>query len=580
MDDLLNDFLLETAEALPLVEAELVAFEADPSRRAALNAVFRAVHTMKGGCGFLRLPRLEALAHAAETLLARLRVSTAAATPDAMNLLFRAVDGVREIVGHLELVGVEPAGEDVELIRALESAAQDRASEIQAEPVYPERRDSASKGDRLRAKAGARDADEGRAESFTRSEAEGFAPEPAQRAVRVDVEVLDSLSAGVSELARTRDQLLELLPGVEDAALRAPLQRLSVITGELQDEMTRARLQPIGGAWRALPRAVRDLSVRLGKDVDLQLDGGSAAVDREVVEALKEPLAHLLRNAADHGLEPAAERLAAGKPARGVLKLAAWTEDDALLVRVSDDGRGLDTDAIRYAAVADGWLTPGEAAALTEAQAHRLVFVPGLTTADDANAVSGRGVGLDAVRAAVERLGGRISIRSAPGRGTSFTLRIPLASGEAAMPESSRTPAAAPVWAPTPEPPPEAAPAPRRLLLIEGSAFLRNMMTPLLAAAGYEVTPAASTDDAWRLHAGGSEFDAIVTDLDGAGEAFARRLEDSRWSAAPRIALTDLPPSETPAPGYAEVVRKSDRQGLIQVLSGALGPDRSAERAA
>lgn len=561
MDDLLNDFLLETAEALPLVEAELVAFEADRSRRESLNAVFRAVHSLKGACGFLHLPRLEALAHAAESLLARFRQAPEAATPDAVTLAFQAIDDIRAAISHLELVGAEPAGNDSELIGALELAGGELTAPVPA-----------------------------RSAPSVQSPvpAPPSPPEPAGRTIRVDVDVLDRLSSGVDELVRTRNQLLELLPSLGDAALRAPLQRLSVITGELQDDMQRARLQPVGGAWRALPRAVRDLSLRLRKDIELRVDGGSVEVDREMVEALKDPLAHLVRNAADHGLESPPERQAAGKPLKGVLKLAAWTEGDTLLIRVSDDGRGLDADAIRYAAVADGWLTPAEAAGLPDAQAHRLVFVPGLTTLTGATRVSGRGVGLDAVKAAVERLGGRVSIGSTPGRGTTFTLRVPLTREVSAQAPAPLVAEAAPpspsVGAKAPAPlmaiEPSPAPRQRRILLVEGSPFLRNMMTPLLTAAGYEVTAAASPEDAWRLHATGSDFDAIVSDLDSAGEAFPRRLDDSRWSAAPRIALTDLPPAQTPAPGFAEVVRKSDRQGLIAVLSGALGLEIADEEAA
>jgi two-component system chemotaxis sensor kinase CheA len=558
MDDLLDDFLIETAERLPVAEAELAAWEAEPSRRASLDDVFRAVHTIKGSCGFLRLHRLEALTHAAEELLVGLRAGQVSMGPvEAAGLLFRTLDQIREAVGHLELVGVEPAGDDAALISALLTAAEARNRPTGPEPVRSDENAPTFDGDCENVAA------ESPADPVETEIASGaLTPPPltrADRTVRVDVDVLDELQTGVGELVRTRDQLLELLPILRDGVLKAPLQRLSVITGELQDGVTRARLQPAGGAWRSLPRLVRDLSLQLGKAAELRLDGGSDLVDRDVVDALKEPLAHMVRNSLDHGLETPAERRAVGKPDRGLLHLAAWMEQGELAVRLTDDGRGLNADRIRTAAVARGWLSESDAAALTDSQAHRLIFVPGFSTAAAPGLTSGRGVGLDVVRAAVERLGGRIAVQSRPGQGAAITLRLPLARVEASQAQDAV--ASAP---------------PRRVLLVEENAFFRHMMTPLLTAAGYEVTAASSADEAWRLHAEGSQFDAVVTDLEGGGPDLARRMrDDGRWSAALRVALTDLPVGRVPlVEGFAQVVRKSDRQGLIDALNGS--PERAA----
>lgn len=567
MDDLLDDFLIETAERLPEAETALVAWEADSSRRDLLDAVFRAVHTIKGACGFLRLRRLEALTHAAETRLAAMRAAPGDATAGDATLVFRALDGVRDILGSLELLGVEPAGDDAALISELTGTTAEVdpvAFRVTARPPAPA--PEAARGEapapapppptappRVQA---CEPASPGVREHEPAPPA--GAPSRADLSVRVNVDVLDTLAAGVDELVRTRDQLLELLPTLRDGPLKAPLQRLSVITGELQDGVSRARLQPVGGAWRGLPRLVRDLSQALGKPVDLVVDGGSDLIDREVIEALRDPLIQLVRNSLDHGLETPPERLAAGKPRRGLLHLAAWLEGDGLAVRVTDDGRGLDGARIRQAAVAQGWLGAGDATALTDSQTNRLIFLPGFSTAETAGVTSGRGVGLDLVRTAAERLGGAIAVRSAPGRGAAITLRIPLA-----RPASGGAPA---------EPEAPFVAGPRRVLLVEENAFFRHMMTPLLTAAGYEVTAAASADEAWRLHDAGSEFDAVVSDLDS-GAGFARRAgEDSRWSAALRVALTDLPVGRIPvADGFAQVVRKSDREGLIAALSGSTG---------
>ena len=552
MDDLLDDFLLETADSLPSAEAELVAWEADPGRRAPLDGVSRCLEAVKTASGFLHLHRTEALARAAESRLAVVRASPHLAGPERVGELLRALDRIRDTVSHLELLGVEPADDHRDLIAAL-------AADDPAPTVVEERRDPASP---MRA--------------ASKSSVPLPLPEPAkpERSMRVDVDVLQTLSEGVNELVRTRDQMLDLLPTLPEGALRAPLQRLSVITGELQDGVMRARLQPVGAAWRTLPRTVRDLSLALGKRVELVLDGGSDPVDRELVQGLRDPMTHLVRNSLDHGLEWPDERQAAGKSEQGLLHVSAWLEDGALAVRVVDDGRGLDADAIREAAAARGWLTPAEAAVLTDAQAHRLIFVPGFTTRDQATAVSGRGAGLDAVRTAVERLGGRITVRSTQGQGAAFTLRLPLVQtgsvqiGSVQTGSTSVTAEAAVEAAPPP---------PRRVLLVEENAFFRHMITPLLSAAGYQVTAAASADEAWRIHAEGSDFEAVVSDLDGAGPGFARKLkEESRWSAALSVALTDLPVGRAPlADGFAQVVRKSDRAGLIEAL-GAAAPGRAA----
>ena len=569
MDDLLDDFLIETAERLPEAETALVAWEADPGRRDLFDAVFRAVHTIKGSCGFLSLRRLEALTHAAETRLAAMRAAPGQATTDDATLVFRALDGVRDILGSLELLGVEPAGDDAALISALTGTAVEvgpASSELTAWPPEPEPEPARGEAPAPPPPLPPRNRPGGEPAWSSVREHEpappAGTPSRADLSVRVDVDVLDTLAAGVDELVRTRDQLLDLLPTLPDGPLKAPLQRLSVITGELQDGVTRARLQPVGGAWRGLPRLVRDLSQALGKPVDLVVDGGSDLIDREVIEALRDPLIQLVRNSVDHGLETPSERLAAGKPRRGLLHLAAWLEGDGLAVRVTDDGRGLDGPRIRQAAVAQGWLGAGDATALTDSQTNRLIFLPGFSTADTGSLTSGRGVGLDLVRTAAERLGGAIAVRSAPGRGAAITLRIPLARpASAAEPADLEAPFVA---------------GPRRVLLVEENAFFRHMMTPLLTAAGYEVTAAASADEAWRLHDAGSEFDAVVSDLDS-GAGFARRAgEDSRWSAALRVALTDLPVGRVPvADGFAQVVRKSDREGLIAALSGS-GGERAA----
>ncbi|WP_135465886.1 hybrid sensor histidine kinase/response regulator [Crenalkalicoccus roseus] len=417
MDDLLADFLTETNEGLAALDAALVRLERHPGDQGTLAEVFRIVHTVKGTCGFLGLPRLESVAHAAENVLGRWRDGTLPVTQAGISLTLRALDAMRGIVAGLEATGAEPAGDDAALIAALDAAAAGEgpapAPEAPPAPVPPPA-------------AAAPPASPPPAASPPAPEpvAEGAAAAP--QTIRVAVEVLEDLMTLVSELVLTRNQLLQTARQGTDAAFAAPLQRLSQITSELQEGVMKTRMQPIGNAWAKLPRLVRDLGVELGKRIELEMRGADTELDRQVLELIKDPLTHMVRNSADHGLERPEERRAAGKPETGRITLNAYHEGGHILLEIGDDGRGLDVARIRAKALAQGLATEAELASMPEREVMRFIFRPGFSTAAAVTAVSGRGVGMDVVKTNMERIGGTIEVRSRPGQGTTFVVKIPL----------------------------------------------------------------------------------------------------------------------------------------------------------
>ena len=415
MDDLLADFLTETQEGLVTLDAALVRLEQAPDDAPTLSEVFRVVHTIKGTCGFLGLGRLEAVAHAAENVLGRYRDRSLPVTRDGISLILRALDSIRAIVAGLEAAGAEPEGDDAPLIAALNAAAAGEAPPAAPQP-------------------------EASAPAFPAGPATA-APPPAPAAepppeappanappqtIRVSVEVLEDLMVLISELVLTRNQLLQLARAEENSAFAVPLQRLSHITSDLQEGVMKTRMQPIGNAWAKLPRLVRDLGVELGKRIELEMRGAETELDRQVLELIKDPLTHMVRNSADHGLETPEERRRAGKPETGRIMLNAYHEGGHIIIEIADDGRGLNVEKIRAKALAQGLATEAELAAMSEREIQRFIFRAGFSTAAAVTAVSGRGVGMDVVKTNMERIGGTIEVRSEEGRGTAFVVKIPL----------------------------------------------------------------------------------------------------------------------------------------------------------
>ncbi len=409
MDDLLVDFLTETNESLAELDVALVRLERTPDDQPTLSLIFRLVHTIKGTCGFLGLPRLERVAHAAENVLGRVRDGELAATSAIVSAVLAALDRIKEIMAGLAEAGAEPAGADDALIAALDTAAAaGRAGADAAPPAEPT----------LAAPP--------LAEAATPAPREGADAVVTGQTIRVGVDVLEDLMTLVSELVLTRNQLLQLARNEQNSAFAVPLQRLSHITTDLQEGVMKTRMQPIGNAWNKLPRLVRDLGHELGKKIDLVMRGAETELDRQVLELIKDPLTHMVRNSADHGLEGSEERRAAGKPETGRITLNAYHEGGHIIIEIADDGRGLSIERIRAKAQALGLASEVELAAMSERQIQRFIFHAGFSTAAAITAVSGRGVGMDVVKTNIERIGGTIDLKSTQGAGTIFTIKIPL----------------------------------------------------------------------------------------------------------------------------------------------------------
>ncbi len=475
MDDLLREFLTETNESLDLVDVELVRFEQDPNNAKILDNIFRLVHTIKGTCGFLGLPRLEALAHAAETLMGKFRDGMPV-TGEAVTIILKTIDRIKAILGELERTESEPAGTDPDLIdelerMVLEGEAQAAAPVEVAPPLAPAVAEGSLVPQVLERalRPGEVSLDE-LERAFRETPGpdmavpEMAAPEPepvpapvapvaaakpkmkkaespsaaaetdgkdndskvANQSIRVNVDTLEHLMTMVSELVLTRNQLLEIVRRHEDSEFKVPLQRLSNVTAELQEGVMKTRMQPIGNAWQKLPRIVRDLSGELGKQIELEMHGADTELDRQVLDFIKDPLTHMVRNSADHGLESTEERIALGKPRQGTIRLSAYHEGGHIIICIADDGRGLNTDRIKAKAISNGLASEADIEKMSEAQIHKFIFAAGFSTAAAVTSVSGRGVGMDVVRNNIDQIGGTVDVKSVPGEGSSFTIKIPL----------------------------------------------------------------------------------------------------------------------------------------------------------
>jgi two-component system chemotaxis sensor kinase CheA len=392
MDDLIADFVAECREMLEALGGEIVAWEAQPDDRARLDSIFRFVHTVKGNCGFFEFPRLEALSHAAEDALADVRAGRRQADGALVSAVLAIIDRIGEMVSAIEAGEDMPAGDDSALIHALAPGAEGVAA-----PVVT------AVGD-ITTKASA-----------------------APRTIRLSVELLDRVMSTVSDMVLARNELARRLRESEtDVPVDGAFERLSSIIAEMRDAITRTRMQRIENLFVGLPRMVRDLSAELGKQVLVDIEGGDVELDREMIEMIRDPLTHIIRNAVDHGIEKPADRLKAGKREIGVLSVSARQSGNQILIDIHDDGRGIDGKKLVDKAISNGVVTKEDAAQLTPRDQLALIFEAGLSTAQEVTAISGRGVGMDVVRSNVERIGGIVEVDSKLGEGTRMTLRVPL----------------------------------------------------------------------------------------------------------------------------------------------------------
>ena len=522
MDDLLSEFLTETNENLSVLDSELIKLEQNPNDPELLGNIFRLVHTIKGTCGFLGLPRLEKVAHASENVLGEIRSGNLLVDPAAVTLILESLDCIKGILLTLEKTEAEPEGDDANLIQRLNDLAQKKGAASAAPAAAPAKAASAaSSKDAEAAKVAAAQAE------IDRMLADNFSPPPAAapavasappaaapqfstptpshspahsptansspsvaqspkaddfsamptvsgpvhaaepnfmevetpsqaaqskmvvggaddgaghgigelgsessahaaQSIRVSVDLLENLMTMVSELVLTRNQLLQIVRRNKESEFAVPLQRLSQVTSELQEGVMKTRMQPVGNAWAKLPRLIRDLSLELNKKIELQMLGAETELDRQVLEYIKDPLTHMVRNSADHGIEPPDIRTAIGKPETGRITLNAFHEGGHILIEITDDGKGLDVAKIRQKIIQSGLAQENDVQMMSDQHVMQYIFRAGFSTASRVTAVSGRGVGMDVVRTNIEKIGGTIEMNSKFGRGSTFTIKIPL----------------------------------------------------------------------------------------------------------------------------------------------------------
>ncbi|MCF6745997.1 chemotaxis protein CheA [Blastococcus sp. KM273128] len=487
LDDIVEEFLVESHENLDQLDTDLVALEQEPDSRERLSSIFRTIHTIKGTSGFLAFNRLEEVTHVGENMLSRLRDGELALTPQRTSVLLQMVDTVRSLLTSIEATGgegsvdvsavvadISVAMEDGPAPAAEAPAAAETAVEAPAAQQAPAEKAPAKKAPAKRAPAKraprAAAVPAPAVEELPETPQEDLradlpeepvapapvaeehpVPEPAvadhpegdgvpasdaaggqaRRAVadstiRVDVDLLDELMLLVGELVLTRNQIVQNVARQTDTDLIRASQRLNLIASELQEGVMKTRMQPIDHIWSKLPRVVRDLGLQLKKSIRLEMEGRDTELDKTLLEAVKDPLTHLVRNSVDHGIEAPEARKKAGKPAEGVLTLRARHESGQVVVEVADDGAGIDPAKLGAKAVQRGLLTQEALNRMSPADVLQLIFLPGFSTAAAVTNVSGRGVGMDVVKTNIESIGGTIEVESDPGVGTVCRLRIPL----------------------------------------------------------------------------------------------------------------------------------------------------------
>lgn len=490
MDELVEDFIVETKEGLDNLDNDLLTLEKNPQDEEVIGNIFRVMHTIKGTCGFLGLHRLEHVAHAGEDVFDQIRSKNLDINEEIISLIFKAIDQIKAITDYLEENGEEPEGNDNAIITALRACASGENSApaavppVEETPVQissppPQGGISSDNADLQKLF----DETESLVDTGTPATQEASKPAPPQGGIssdnddlqklfdeteslvdisnpadkepakevvaakkeevkdnskpetkksmavptiRVGIDVLEELMQHASELVLTRNQLLQILRKTPSESFNTALQRLNSITTNLQEGVMKTRMQPVGNAWTKLPRIVRDLGSSLDKKIDLQMSGEDTELDRQLLEMITDPLTHMVRNSADHGLEDTKDRVAAGKPEIGVIQLKAFHGGGYIIIEISDDGGGIDPAVIKRKAIEKGLVTEADADEMNDHQILQFIFAAGFSTAAQVTAVSGRGVGMDVVRSNIEKISGIIDLQSTLGKGTTFSIKIPL----------------------------------------------------------------------------------------------------------------------------------------------------------
>lgn len=482
MEDLLQDFLMEASDLLSDVDSKLMDLEKAPQNKELLNVVFRGFHTIKGGAGFLNAHELVTLCHLTENLFDKLRNAELQLDPVLLDVILAATGEVRLMFNDLGK-SVQPQAAPAEMLASLEAALEGKAikaispSTSKRNPALPAVSTAQQQGadqnepdwgvlynallgktpmavsepmvtelnqtetsveideHQLKVSAFGRRADDIPGASAAPAAARRETDPPAKdNTIRVDTDRLDQVLNLSGEIGLTKNRLTHLRNDILHGraspetlkSLDESVNQLDMLVVSLQNAVMNTRMQPIGRLFKKYPRLARDLARQLGKDVELELSGETTEIDKTMIEDLNDPLVHLVRNAVDHGVESAEQRAAAGKPGKSIVTLDARQEGDHIVISITDDGRGMNAEILRNKAVQKGLITAEEASALSEDQSLGLVLMPGFSTKDEISSVSGRGVGMDVVNTNIQKLNGTIEIKSVPGKGSKFTIVLPL----------------------------------------------------------------------------------------------------------------------------------------------------------
>lgn len=450
--EILREFLLETHENLALLDSDLVTLEKNPSEQKTLAQVFRTLHSVKGTAGFMGLVKLQAVAHSAESLLSRLRAGEIRFNPPIATALLRVVDAIREMLSNIEASGGEGNGDysalssEVDRLRETggmevpipappELSPKEPLVEVPAAvvppppplPTPPTTKSPEADASKTAPVAPAPSpAPVASPESVMNEPAEARAANVSDTNIRVDVSLLDKLMTLVGELVLARNQILQYSSSYEDTGFLGAVQRLNLLTTELQASVMKTRMQPIGNVLNKFPRVVRDLALACGKKVRFEMDGQETELDKTLLEAIRDPLTHMVRNAIDHGIETSAVRTSRGKSEEGRLRMVAFHEGGKVIIEIADDGAGIDVARVSEKAISAKLVSPETIARMSRQELLRLIFLPGFSTAEQVTQFSGRGVGMDVVRTNIEKIGGTVDIESTQGHGTTIRTKIPL----------------------------------------------------------------------------------------------------------------------------------------------------------
>ncbi|MBD2243272.1 chemotaxis protein CheW [Nostoc sp. FACHB-888] len=414
IEDDIEAFLVESYENLNQIEGDIIELEKTSDDGEALVRIYRSLHTLKGNCGFLPFPNLESLAHAGENLLSCLRDRTIAITPDIISTLIQTVDSIRQILSQIQATKHDGDRDYSALIVALtrlsETKQTPKPSQSPVNTQTPQKDTAASES----------------VEALNQELTEISTTTSESAYIRVNVNLLDQMMNLVGELVLARNQVIGFSTKFKDKSFAATCQHLNLLTTELQERVMKTRLQPISSIWQKFPRVTRDLAIASGKEVEVEMEGAETELDKSIIETIKDPLTHLLRNCIDHGIELPAERVACGKPSVGRLFLRAFHESGKVNIEIGDDGRGLNLERLKGRAQQLGLVNAVQAATMSESEAMNLIFLSGFSTAEQVTHLSGRGVGMDIVKSNIEKINGTVEIQSQQGQGTTFKIKIPL----------------------------------------------------------------------------------------------------------------------------------------------------------